>query len=268
LTLWYNMAISELHLLFSRCLHQRVGPNDFRLLLNRYLARKSASSRKIVSAFLNCSICVCIEGDPLLTQYLQILIIRGFFRISELLAALLVQWKGALDDEDQFSRLFSIHTRLITNLNLIITAPSLESDVEECTLLASRWLEALAKWAQGNIKIGEVNNLAEAVTILLISFLNNSVPGKPVYTAIQSALDQCMAIFPNVSMQLMAKISTMPKASIFGSQGQTDPSSHMMSMAVFEFESNIHDAPITASRSATSSYLNGLVRYNQLEFAS
>lgn len=258
------MAISELSILFKRCLHRRIGVNEFRLLLKQYLTTADYSSKDIVFTFANCSTSFCIEGDPLLAQYLQILIIDEHFAASELISALFVQWNKTRNHQEIHSRLISIYTRTMTDLTMIIASPGPIKNTKQCIILSARWLECIAKLIHDETNSDEIQ-LAEALGFLINSLLSSTTtPDTDIQTILQSVLDQVMTIFPNISMQLMAKMSVLPKSSVFGNQDQQNTSSHLMTMAALDFEANIHNAPVTASRSASTAYVNGLVRSARL----
>lgn len=263
------MARDQLALLVRQCLQERVPVEEFREMLDFATKKWNATSRTIVANLLNCAFGFCLENDPLISAYLQVVLGSSYAHVSDVLSGLIVHWQKSAKKQDSTPSTYPRSlAQMIAELTMM-THPLVMDNKEcrNCIMLSARWLRSFFHIA-ANPELKHVSDrfgiVVNAVHYFLITSMNTvggvsvlksfeNSKDDPLNVALRQALKESESDFPGISMALLAEAQKYPAlAETVDTQVHNDQT---VTMAALQFDQGIVDAQIVPSRIATYVYL-------------
>ena len=236
----------------------------------QYATKKwNATAIDIVANLLSCAFGFCLENDPLVSAYMQVVITHGHAAVSDFISALVVHWQNTAKKQTPASPSYA-RTLAQIIVEIAVSTHSLAMSNHEsrsCITLSARWLCAFFKIAADP----ELKHVADQYSIVvnalhffIVTNMNTNAGSTvmraaensredPMNVAIRKAIKESENDFPGISMALLAEAQKHPALTEF-SQPETD-NDHNVAMAALQFEQSTADAQIVPSRAATYTYL-------------
>jgi len=262
------MARSQVFVLVRQCLHERVPPHEFEELLRLAIKRWRPASIDIVASLFISASNFCLDKDPLVSGYLQVIVSARHASVPDCLSASIRQWQHhAKTNPSDITHHARTLAQMLTDLTIITSNLSLTvAEARQCMVLSSRWLRTLFNLAAG--PEGKQNDehttvLVGANCLFLVTTMNTSAGAtclkhaeasrdNPVNVAIRQALDGSMATFPDISMQLLTE--AQKHTALLESTTSNTETAQAADMAM-QFENAMVDTQIVPTRTATYALL-------------
>lgn len=261
------MARSQLSILIRQCLHQRRSPEEFDELLDVAIRKWKSTSIETVAGLIKAAFGFCLDNDPLVSSYLQIILTSQRSQVSDCLIVFIRHWqasakKGASEDATYARTL----AQMVADLMVIVSGlPITTQEARKCMIVSSRWLQTLFRLAtrQGEKHSDEhISLLVNASGSLLVTIMNTPAglaaiklaednKEDPLNVAIRQAMHGSMTTFPDFSVQLMSEAGKHPA---LDDSSDADANNAQV-MATLTFENNIANPQIIPSRTATYTLL-------------
>ena len=269
------MARSQLSILIRQCLHQRKTPQEFDALLSFATRKWASSGTEVAAGLVQAVFGFCLDDDPLVSGYLQIMITSQHAKVSDCLTTFIMHWQCAVRKADAESTGYGkAMSHLIADITLITSniSPTTQ-EVRATIILSSRWLQTLFGWTSTEQKHnGEhISLLVNALGAFLITALNTpaglaalqlveNARDDQMNVAVRKALRAGMTTFPDVTVQLMSAAQKHPALD----ENTEAESAHgqVAEMAAINFENAIANPQILPSRAATYAFLYTRLLYS------
>ncbi|OAP62525.1 hypothetical protein AYL99_04730 [Fonsecaea erecta] len=276
------MTVSSWLTLARQCLLRRVSVQRFGDFLRSH--DSEIDGKRLFGALVECRESFCQPGDPLISLYIDHIVVTGIIAISDGLIILTRRWNDTKFPASQNT--LACYNDTLQDLTMIIVSPKYKAGACEARLalqISSRWLCSLARQASrgdpGPSEL-ELNNTIEFLAFLMASMAATDagfealsppesqgvkVKHGSVYdlrTSVKQAFELCLPLYSMLSSQLMERINTVLKHINLLDEGAsqagnaTAPTSEIQAL---QFQVSIADSQLVASKAGTILYLEGLL---------
>ena len=259
------MAVTEWHAFIQQCLLKRVLPTVF---LSQVRAKSNIQPKLVVEALLNAKANFCVDRDPLPSRYLEQLLASDSSSLSDLLIVLVLRWNRLRSREEKThvadtfglpeASAFLINTKLVLSIN----------ETRKCLVICSKWLMAIVNDIDG-ASDASLTNLAEPLSNLL-STIAGTATGVDLLSArkdralngdmievVAHAVKAAIGLFPTLSVQTTDRLGVIQKhITMFGNASHAEADTELEAM---QFQASIAEISMTATREATTIYLESMV---------
>lgn len=259
------MAVTEWHTLVQQCLLNRVLPAAF---LSQVRAKSNIQPKLVGEALLNAKANFCVERDPLPSRYLEQLLTSHSSSLSDLLVVLILRWNRLRSTEEKThgADVFGLTeaSAFLINSKLVLS----NTETRKCLVLCSRWLLVIVKSING-ASDAPTASLAEALSNLLatiagtgpgvdlLSTRKERIDDGDVTEAVAQAVKAAIGLFPTLSVQTTDRLGVIQKhISLLGNASHAQVNTELEAM---QFQASVAEIPMTASREATTMYLELMV---------
>ena len=258
------MGFGHCYTFFTRCFHRRKQASEFTRLLPAAIKRWNLTHTEIAACLTKSAVEFCTFDEPLLPQYVRILLNNRHIQVSDLLIACIQKWKAisetdATQTKKQMMRLSQVVASLISCLQ---EHDFTQQHARICLVLCGRWLEALfagIRPGASNAKPEPPSVMTATTTACLITLLNTK-SGQASLVKLEKKRDDILncllrrvlqssiAAAPDLSAQLLTEAGKFPGLSDI-SLVAADVSQEA-ELATLQFESTIVQAPIVPTKAA------------------
>jgi len=245
-----------------------VPPHEFEELLRLATQKWRPASIEIVASLFTCASKFCLDKDPLVSGYLQVILTTRHASVPDCLSACIRQWQHhAKTSASNITHHARTLAQIITDLTIITSTLSLTvREARQCIVLSSRWLRTLfhlAAGPEGKQNDEQISVLVGANCLFLVTTMNTNAGATclkhaetsredPVNVAIRQALESSMATFPDISMQLLTEAQ---KHSALLEPTNSNTEHVQAADMAMQFENTIVDTQIVPTRTATYALL-------------
>lgn len=222
-----------------------------------------------MASLLNCAFGFCLEGDPLLSAYVQVVVVSSYALSSDVLSGLIVHWQKTARKQELAPPTYS---RTLAQIIAVLTlttnsVPANNKDSRTCIISSARWLRTFFRIA-ANSDLKHVTDryaiVVNALHYFLLTSMNTvggisvlkaceEVEDDPVNIVLRQVMKESESDFPGLSMALLAEAQKYPAlAETSTTQVDNDQGA---AMAALQFEQGVVDIQIMPSRAATYVYL-------------
>ena len=277
-----KMAVTESQKLVRFCLLRRMSLEEFAALLETY--HDEIDGQQLFSALLDCRLSFCVPGDPLISLYLEHIGTSGIVSVSTALLVLISKWNNVKPVNTHAA--LHCYNQTLQDVIMVMVSPKYKvtsSEARKSLLLSSRWLASLARQVSHQMEdtsIADKIHVVEALAFLVVSMaatdggyealsLSNGSSTKSskdsnsvqdLRTSLRQSLELCLPLYSTISTHLIGRINTV--LSVLNQNDVSQPgdsSAQLTDIQTLDFQANIPETHMVASRAATILYLDVMV---------
>ncbi len=276
-----KMAVTESQKLVRYCLLRRMSLEEFATLLETY--QDEIDGQQLFSALLDCRLSFCAPGDPLISLYLEHIGTSGIVSASAALLVLISKWNSAKPVNTPAA--LHCYNQTLQDIIMVMVSPKykvISSEAQKSLLLSSRWLASLARQVSHHMDdtpIADKLHVLEALAFLVVSMAatdggyealslsndsrtksskdSNSV--QDLRTSVRQSLELCLPLYSTISTHLIGRINTVLSVLNQNISQPGDSSAQLTDIQTLDFQANIPETHMVASRAATILYLDVMV---------
>ncbi|KAK5552411.1 mediator complex subunit [Exophiala xenobiotica] len=271
------MAVTESQKLVRYCLLRRLSLEEFAALLETY--HDGIDDQQLFSALLESRLSFCAPGDPLISLYLEHVATSGIVSVSTALLVLICKWNSVKSMKTHAA--LHCYNQTLQDIIMVMVSPKCKvtsSDARKSLLLSSRWLASLARHVShvDDTSIAEKTHVIEALAFLVVSMAatdggcealslsndssaNSSKDSNSVQdlrTSLRQSLELCLPLYSTISTHLIGRINTVLSVLSQNASQPGDSSTQLNDIQTLDFQANIPESHMVASKAATLLYLD------------
>ncbi|KAJ9498280.1 mediator complex subunit [Exophiala xenobiotica] len=276
------MAVTESQKLVRYCLLRRLSLEEFAALLETY--HDGIDDQQLFSALLESRLSFCAPGDPLISLYLEHVATSGIVSVSTALLVLICKWNSVKSMKTHAA--LHCYNQTLQDIIMVMVSPKCKvtsSDARKSLLLSSRWLASLARHVSHQVddtSIAEKTHVIEALAFLVVSMAatdggcealslsndssaNSSKDSNSVQdlrTSLRQSLELCLPLYSTISTHLIGRINTVLSVLSQNASQPGDSSTQLNDIQTLDFQANIPESHMVASKAATLLYLDVMTR--------
>jgi len=278
------MTVTKWTTLVRQCLLHRLTADEFYEVVHQH--ESDVDGKVLFNVLLECRKSFCAPGDPLISMYLDAVVLAGLVKISHALVVLIRRWnrtRGSQNENEPEAPGAEIHT--LHDLTMAVVSPKYKAEASEtrlCLLLSSKWLTVVARYLSHHSgqEAAPSATTVEALGFLLASLAatdigiealtpaadpkdsGDATEAGELRASVRQAIELCLPLFGAISGQLIERLNTLLKhiALFEDTLAQAaSTSAQSTELQALQFQVSVAETQAIASKAATLVYLETLV---------